>query len=655
MRRRNSVTQDAALAKDNHHQNDVAAKFYIPRFISRHISQERRPALRKLPALLLLLILLSCSLFAETVLHQGFESSPADTWNYTAIPAPNRAVWWGATNQILGGASAQSGDWYWASWDLDNQSHTLEFDSVQLSPNYIYTLSFYYYSKNLIPATDINRYCLEYDSGETWSNWQNLQPDTNAWTCLSVGIPAYSTTLRFKVEALYDGFAKYAHWDAFSLERIAAPPLAPNVSNVSAVQRTDGSKIVDIYYDIYDANADPATVSVMLSENSGASFEYHPALANLSGDLGADITSGTAKHIVWNAGAEGIDFDDSTFRIRVLAEDHTLMGIVASPVFSPAGGISSPSQQISITCATAAANIYYSTDGSDPDEDSTLYTAPLSFSVTTTLKARAYKEFWEPSGISSAVYTISDNFILVEGGSFHNGASDVTLSSFYLDKYQLTQAGYRLVMGRNPSHDYGVGADYPAYYFSWLDALEYCNRRSMQEGLMPCYSYGTYGTDPDNWPRFWNESSGNHYNASCNWNANGYRMPTDMEWMFAARGGNQTHDYIYSGGNDLDLVGWYLGNDITSTTKPVGLKAPNELGFYDMSGNVWELCWDINGPLPTTPQINPHVDFGGNGRVSRGGQFINIPEFCTVTFRNFSYCTDRSPGLGLRVCRNAPR
>lgn len=246
------------------------------------------------------------------------------------------------------------------------------------------------------------------------------------------------------------------------------------------------------------------------------------------------------------------------------------------------------------------------------------------------------------------------NFVFVKGGRFDNGYADIKISSFFLAKHALSQADYEAVMGINPAFDHGVGSNFPVYYVTWFNAIEYCNRRSILEGLTPCYSYGNYGTDTGGWPTNWGNSNSNHSYVSCNWAANGYRLLTEMEWMFAARGGNLSHNYIYSGSNNLDHVGWYGGNNDPAGTKPVGSKAPNELGLYDMSGNIWELVWDIHGGYPGGAQNDPTGAMYGNGRLSRGGSWVYDASYCTVSFRNFSYPTDSTWNLGFRVCRAIP-
>jgi formylglycine-generating enzyme len=241
------------------------------------------------------------------------------------------------------------------------------------------------------------------------------------------------------------------------------------------------------------------------------------------------------------------------------------------------------------------------------------------------------------------------DFIFVQGGTFNNGTSDVTVSSFYIGQYEVTQSEYQAVMGTNPAYFPGV-TNGPVEWITWFDAIEYSNRRSIAEGITPCYSYSDYGTNPDDWPAGWNSSNGNHTNVTCNWTADGYRLPTEAEWHFAALGGNQTHNYTYSGSNNIDEVAWYFDNS-GSTTHTVGTKAANELGTYDMSGNVWEWVWDIYGSYPGGSQTNPHGAVSGVYRVRRGGCWSNYAYYCTVSNRYGNYATNTNFNIGFRLCR----
>ncbi len=250
----------------------------------------------------------------------------------------------------------------------------------------------------------------------------------------------------------------------------------------------------------------------------------------------------------------------------------------------------------------------------------------------------------EVSSINKAVaqITIDTNMIFVEGGSFQMGSADgsdnqkpvheVRVSSFWIGKYQITQKEWVEVMGSNPAK--WKGDLLPVESVSWYDAVEYCNKRSIREGLTPCYS-------------------GSGDNITCNWNANGYRLPTEAEWEYAARGGIKSRGFKYSGSNNIDEVAWYDGNSGWRTHE-VGGKKPNELGIYDMSGNVWEWCWDIDGSYPSGAQSNPHGATSGTYRVVRGGSWFNFAYYCTVSYRNYSYATYSFSYLGFRVCRVSP-
>lgn len=330
---------------------------------------------------------------------------------------------------------------------------------------------------------------------------------------------------------------------------------------------------------------------------------------------------------------------------------------VSSPVFNPPGGTYTSYQIVEILCDTEGAGIRYTTCGNDPTETSTPYSGALEIKSDTTLKARAYKAGWEASEIVTAQYLITivipGNMVLVEGGTFQPGHGyTVTLSPFYIAMYQVTQQEYESVMGTNPSY-FNDHHHRPVEQVSWFSAIEYCNRLSKMEGLEPCYSFGDYGTDPDNWPDGWNLSYQNHYQVVWNRDAIGYRLPTEAESLFAALGGVDSQGYIYSGSNNLDEVAWYWNNS-GGTTHPVGLKGANELNTFDMSGNVWEWCWDIHAVYPAGSYDDPTGSDTGNYRVKRGGSAYSIAYICNVYYRHRHLATSTGNFNGFRVCRNVP-
>jgi formylglycine-generating enzyme required for sulfatase activity len=332
----------------------------------------------------------------------------------------------------------------------------------------------------------------------------------------------------------------------------------------------------------------------------------------------------------------------------------------ATPSIDPPSGSYASSVSVTLSCATSSSEIRYTTNGSEPTSLSTLYTSPVLLTDNTTIKAAAFRSGWDASYTSIAAYTITVNpppaqMLFVQGGSFFNGSSTITVSDFFLDRYEVTQAAYQAVMGNDPAFGYGNGEYYPVYNVSWFDSIEYCNRRSLAESLVPCYSYSTYGTNPSNWPSGWNTLAANHANISCSWTAIGYRLPTEMEWMFAARGGTQTHSYTYSGSNTIGNVCWYDGNNTPNGTKQVGTKIANELGMYDMSGNTWEWVWDISGSYPGGNQTNPHGATSGTYRCVRGGSWTTSEGGCEVAYRNNNTPTLKHYDLGFRVLRIYPR
>lgn len=250
----------------------------------------------------------------------------------------------------------------------------------------------------------------------------------------------------------------------------------------------------------------------------------------------------------------------------------------------------------------------------------------------------------EMIAVEGGTFTIGDNnHVEDDDDDFNCPEHEVTVSSFEIGKYQVTQELYESVMGKNPSRF--KGSNRPVETVSWYDAVEFCNKLSKKDGLEPCYSINKKRKDPNN-------ISGRdelNWTVRCDFSANGYRLPTEAEWEFAARGGNKSEGYEYAGSDDLDEVAWYWNDE----TQNVGQKKPNELGIYDMSGNVCEWCWDWYGDYDFEDDTDPIGASSGAGRVIRGGGCYDGASYCRVAVRG-----NYSPGnsyynLGFRVVRSS--
>ncbi len=247
------------------------------------------------------------------------------------------------------------------------------------------------------------------------------------------------------------------------------------------------------------------------------------------------------------------------------------------------------------------------------------------------------------SGVSGA-NSIGMGFVRIEAGSFLMGSpssesgrdSDETqhrvelTRSFMMAATEVTQGQWQAVMGSNPSRFSGCGADCPVEQVSWHDAVKFANALSKKEGLQAAY-----------------EISG----KSVSWNksANGYRLPTEAEWEYAARGGQR---HVYSGSNTVSAVGWTSDNSGSKTHKVAGKQA-NAWGLYDMTGNVWEWCWDWKGTYSTT-STDPVGAQSGDNRVRRGGSWFNRPAYARVADRYRNTPDYRDDNLGLRLVRTIP-
>ena len=237
--------------------------------------------------------------------------------------------------------------------------------------------------------------------------------------------------------------------------------------------------------------------------------------------------------------------------------------------------------------------------------------------------------------------------VLIPAGSFQmgscNGKEDerpvhsVSLAAFLMDQYEVTQAEFDKLQLPNPSHF--KGPNLPVEQVTWVQAAVYCNTRSKADGLQPCFDEDT---------------------AKCNFEADGYRLPTEAEWEYACRAGTDT-DYSFGGdARKLPEFAWFAEN-ASKKTHPVGQKKPNRWGLYDMHGNVAEWCNDIfdKSYYKKSPEANPRGPADGDQYVLRGGSWKSAAEALQSAYRlpespGFSDACLARDAIGFRCVRKAP-
>jgi formylglycine-generating enzyme required for sulfatase activity len=315
-------------------------------------------------------------------------------------------------------------------------------------------------------------------------------------------------------------------------------------------------------------------------------------------------------------------------------------------------GLKTGALSVDITSVTDGAAVRYTRDFSVPGPDNgSLWTSgTIDVAADEGLYLWVGKELYEPLVIRVVE---RERFIPLPAGTFHNGSALVGVSAFSISNIEVTQAHYAAIMGTNPSHftDQSDAAVSPVETVSWYEALVYCNKRSLAEGLEPVYSVKG-SKDPAAWgapPA--NGSSDIQWDAALvDETANGYRLPTEAQWEYAYRAGT-TSSYFWGEMTDPAVVGdyaWYLDN-WDGRTHGVALKVPNPWGLYDIAGNVGEWCWDWHAAYPAELRFDPSGPVSGSQRIGRGAIYGSQIDQLAATARGKQY-----PGsgyFGLRLVR----
>lgn len=265
---------------------------------------------------------------------------------------------------------------------------------------------------------------------------------------------------------------------------------------------------------------------------------------------------------------------------------------------------------------TGSHNIQLMADGYEPLSDKIVVNSSSTSFVFTMKQSE--------ETISPVLQALINNMVRIEGGTYTMGATyeqdkdaeedekpihQITLEDFSIGKYEVTQEEWQTVMGNNPS--FFKGTKRPVEQVSWEDCQAFIRKLNQLTGKR-------------------------------------FRLPTEAEWEYAARGGKHSLGYKYSGSDDIEHVAWY-GDNSGNETHSVGEKQPNEIGLYDMSGNVWEWCQDWFGRYASNSQSNPIGASRGHYRVNRGGSWFSLSKYCRSSYRVSDTPSNRHYYLGLRL------
>jgi len=398
---------------------------------------------------------------------------------------------------------------------------------------------------------------------------------------------------------------------------------APVVSDVTASQRTDGSGIVDIWYTLKDDDNDQCTITVQVSEDTGDTWTIVPSGGALSGDL-VSVAPGR-RRIQWGSRADLPWVYGTNYRVRVTADD---------------GHSAGPPDMVLVPGGTFRMGDIFG-EGYAHEQPVHVVTLSSFFMSRHEVTNGEYCQFLN-AALQRGRVVVRDGLVCKPGYESQYAYCETSARSA---NSQIAYEGWvfsvRTKGGRDMSKD-------PMIRVTWYGAAVFCNWRSEQEGRQPCY-------DPYSW--------------ECDFNTDGYRLPTEAQWEYAARGGLSGHRFPWGDTITHSQANYYSRSDypydvsptrgfhpgwddgIRPLTSPVGSFPPDGCGLYDMAGNVWEWCndWYRNDYYDRSPDNDPTGPWEGSDRVLRGGGWYTAPSTCRVASRYYGEPLSRGDWVGFRL------